>query len=87
MAYPLGPTREGVVKCTNMDGLGVVCRAYLGQVRILRNLNHPNIIKIYQFFEDDPRKYYIVTEFMEGGELFDRIVEKVRVVQSSEVHA
>lgn len=31
---------------------------------------------LYDFFAED-RYYYLVTEFMEGGELFDRIVEKV----------
>lgn len=39
-------------------------------------MNHPNIMILYDFFAED-RYYYLVTEFMEGGELFDRIVEKV----------
>ena len=53
-------------------------------MRILRNLNHLNVLKIYQFFQDDPSTYYIVMELMEGGELFERIVEKVRVSHLSE---
>lgn len=48
------------------------------QVRILKTLKHPNVIEIYQFFEDDPSHYYVVIEYMRGGELFDRIVRKVR---------
>lgn len=47
------------------------------QVRILRSLKHPNVIDIYQFFKDDPDRYYVSIEYMRGGELFDRIVKKV----------
>lgn len=32
---------------------------------------------IYQFFKNDPDYYYMVLENMAGGELFDRIVQKV----------
>ena len=39
-------------------------------------MNHPNIMILHDFFVED-KFYYLVTEFMEGGELFDRIVEKV----------
>eukprot|EP00752_Nemacystus_decipiens_P005344 g4846.t1 len=46
------------------------------QVRILRSLKHPNVIDIYQFFKDDPDRYYVSIEYMRGGELFDRIVKK-----------
>lgn len=49
------------------------------QVYILRALEHPNIVGIYQFYEHDPLYYYMVTEFMAGGELFGRIVRKVPV--------
>lgn len=49
------------------------------QVRILRAMQHPNIVAIYQFYDDEPDFYYVVLEYMEGGELFDRIVKKVRI--------
>lgn len=41
-------------------------------------LQHSNVVGVYQFFKDDPEYYYMVLEFMAGGELFDRIVKKVR---------
>lgn len=45
------------------------------EVDILKLLNHPNIIKLHDLFDDN--KYtYLVTEMMAGGELFDRIVKK-----------
>lgn len=43
----------------------------------MRELDHPNLVSIYDFFQDDPKYYYMVLELMSGGELFDRIVQKV----------
>ena len=45
------------------------------EVSILRELKHPNIICMYDFYEEE-EFYYLVMEVMEGGELFDRIVQK-----------
>ncbi|CAD8142780.1 unnamed protein product [Paramecium pentaurelia] len=42
------------------------------EMNILKNLDHPNIVKLYELFEDD-KNYYLVTEYCSGGELFDRI--------------
>lgn len=49
-------------------------RMYL-EVDILKKLIHANIMQIFEFYEDK-RNFYIITEFCEGGELFDKIVEK-----------
>jgi calcium-dependent protein kinase len=49
-------------------------RMYL-EVEILKKLVHPNIMQIFEFYEDK-KNFYIITEFCEGGELFDKIVEK-----------
>lgn len=35
--------------------------------------DHPNIVKMYEFFEDEKR-YYLVTEICKGGELFDEVL-------------
>merc|ERR1719162_2022542 len=59
--------------------------AWSSEVAILQTLDHPNIIKFIDHFEPETwqrpndrkgSKYYLVTELLEGGELFDRIVEK-----------
>lgn len=51
----------------------------LGEIRnevgILKEMRHPHVLKIYDYFEDDAC-CYLVTEKMEGGELYDRIVQK-----------
>lgn len=45
------------------------------EIKILKTLKHPNIIRLHEvYFELD--HYYLVTEMMKGGELFNRIVEK-----------
>ena len=45
------------------------------EISILQQLDHPNVLKLYEYFEDD--KYvYLVTELCKGGELFDRITEE-----------
>lgn len=45
------------------------------EISILKEINHPNIIKLYDVFYE-PEKIYLITELMSGGELFDRIVQK-----------
>lgn len=47
-----------------------------GEISILQKLpRHPHIVEFFESFEDD--KYiYFVLEFISGGELFDRIVQK-----------
>lgn len=45
----------------------------LNEINTLRGLDHPNIIKIFEYFEDEKR-FYIVTEHIQGGELFEEII-------------
>jgi len=45
------------------------------EIDILKNLDHPNILRLYEVFED--KKFiYLVTEYCDGGELFDAIIER-----------
>ncbi len=45
------------------------------EIDILSQLDHPNVLKIYEIFDEDDF-IYLVLELLKGGELFDRIVEK-----------
>ena len=45
------------------------------EVAVLKFVDHPNIIKLYDFYEEK-KMFYMVIELMEGGELFERIVRK-----------
>lgn len=33
----------------------------LGEISILKQMDHPNILKLYEFFQD-PKRYFLVTE-------------------------
>lgn len=46
----------------------------LREISILMNLDHPNIIKVFEFYNSH-RDIFIITELCTGGELFDRILE------------
>jgi len=45
------------------------------EIDVLKDFDHQHIIRLYDVFEE-PQHYYLVTEKMTGGELFDRIVQK-----------
>ena len=44
------------------------------EVNLMIKLDHPNIIKLYEYYEND-KNIYLIMELCTGGELFDRIVE------------
>jgi len=44
------------------------------EIAIMKMMDHPNIIKLYESFEDH-RNIYLVMELCSGGELFDKIIE------------
>jgi len=44
------------------------------EIAIMKMMDHPNIIKLYESFEDR-KNIYLVMELCTGGELFDRIIE------------
>ena len=77
--------KDGVHKQTNNSfAIKIVTKAKLTledeealkeEISVLKELKHPHIIRLYDVF-DEPQYYYLVTEKMSGGELFDRIVQK-----------
>jgi len=45
------------------------------EISILKNLDHPHLIKLFDVFESD-EKIFLVMEYVPGGELYDHIVQK-----------
>ena len=92
----LGEGAYGVVgKCINKDSGAVravklLSKAKLSkdelknianEIKIVKELDHPNIVKVYEEYED--HKYlYIVTELIEGGELFDELIARKKFSES-----
>ena len=44
------------------------------EVNLMIKLDHPNIIKLYEYYETE-KHIYLIMELCTGGELFDRIVQ------------
>lgn len=42
------------------------------EMNILKDLDHPNILKLFELYQDD-LNYYLITEYCSGGELFNKI--------------
>lgn len=50
-------------------------RRLVDEVVIMASLDHVHVVRLHAFYEDNDA-FYIVTELMTGGELFDRIVSR-----------
>lgn len=46
----------------------------LNEIEMLKSLDHPNIVKVFEFY-NTKEGYYIITDYCKGGELFDKILE------------
>lgn len=77
-----GVVRKGVHKSTkSVRAIKVISKGHMknidkfrAEIEIMKALDHPNIIKLFETFEDQ-RNIYLAMELCTGGELFDRIIE------------
>lgn len=46
----------------------------LKEINVLKSLDHPNILRCYEIFEDQLH-YYVSVEYCEGGELFKKLAK------------
>ena len=56
------------------------CKALVNEIEILKELAHPNLIKIYDTYQDTT-DVYIVEERFHGRELFDVIANRSKLDQ------
>jgi len=66
----IGATRamKVIQKVEDIDENNIV--EILNEINVLKKIDHPNIIKLFEFyFKDD--NYYLITEYCGGGELFE----------------
>ena len=67
---------EGTRVCTNSSGAKANLDAYrtkfLKEARHIATLDHPNIIRVYDVFEENDTAYYVM-EYIDGGSLADRL--------------
>lgn len=57
----------------------------ISEVAILRSLDHPNIVKYYETFEDD---YYvhIVMEYLQGDDLYKVLVQQAKELKEKKIN-
>ncbi|CAD8184995.1 unnamed protein product [Paramecium pentaurelia] len=70
-------------KSALMDKNNKQRQGLLNEIDLLRSCDHPNIIKLYEIYESGDY-IYLVMELLEGGELFDIILE-TKCFQESKV--
>lgn len=64
------------IKCVRKMNLPEIDRLnLLREVELMKSLNHPFVIQFVEFIEED-ENYYVVLEYLAGGELFDRISQR-----------
>ncbi|KAK8535155.1 hypothetical protein V6N12_056685 [Hibiscus sabdariffa] len=51
------------------------------EISIMKIVKHPNIVRLHEVFASRT-KIYIILEFVSGGELFDKIVHRVRLPEN-----
>lgn len=55
----------------SQSNVALICK----EIKALRLMNHPNIIRLYEVYEDS-RYVHLVTEYIKGGELFKCLQSK-----------
>ena len=74
LGYLRGTNVQRAIKIIDKSKVRNVERFKL-EVEIMMKLDHPNILRLYDYFEDE-QSVFLVLELCSGGELFDRIIEK-----------
>ncbi|WKY08660.1 hypothetical protein Q1695_007862 [Nippostrongylus brasiliensis] len=79
------PGHMVAVKCIDKKALKGKEDSLENEIKVLRKLRHPNIVQLYDTFEE--KQYvYLVMELVTGGELFDRIVAKGSYTEKDASH-
>lgn len=73
--------KKFAVKSIKIESIISELKLIENELDILRQVDHPNIIKYYETYNDDVY-LHIVTELCTGGELFERIAHKGKFTES-----
>ncbi len=76
--YEVRNKKTGEIRaCKHLSKLNIKnLEKFKREIEILKKMDHPNIIKLYEVFESE-RSLYLIMEECKGGEIFDRIIERI----------
>ena len=63
-----------IIKKSRISEKQSLIKLMMQEISILMQSDHPNLIKVYEMLEDEEH-YYIISELMPGGELYDKILK------------
>ena len=80
--YEVRSKKTGELRaCKHLSKLNIKnLEKFRREIEILKKLDHPNIIKLYELFESE-RSLYLIMEECKGGEIFDRIIQRIQTKQ------
>ena len=52
------------------------------ELEVLSKTDHPHMVRVFELLQDDAN-FYIVTELVTGGELYDHIIKVKRISERS----
>lgn len=74
--------RKANIKCAikmitkeSIDKQKIMHDLMMNELNVLETVSHPNILSVFELLHDD-KFYFIVSEYMKHGELYDFIVER-----------
>mmetsp|Transcript_33013 Transcript_33013/g.32719 ORF Transcript_33013/g.32719 Transcript_33013/m.32719 type:complete len:366 (+) Transcript_33013:60-1157(+) len=59
----------------NIGGSVSYLNNLVNEIKFMRSLNHPNIVKLHYVYES-PTHIYLLIDYVEGGDLFNRIIKR-----------
>jgi len=68
------PAALKIIKKDKVNSHKVYQTLMQGELQIIENTSHPYIMRVYELLEDD-NNYYIASEYLKYGELYDYVVE------------
>ena len=76
--YEVRHKKTGEIRaCKHLSKLNINnLEKFKNEIELLRKMDHPNIIKLYEIFESD-RSLYLIMEECKGGEIFSKIIERI----------
>lgn len=77
-AYDLSERREVAIKVLKADYLRdeTIRKRFMHEARIVSNLEHPNVVALYDFGQMPSGNFYMVMELLKGESLAERLANK-----------